>query len=221
MWRAGAWARQAAAVIGAADRALRGRLEAALVIGGHDVLASTDSAEQAIEAAGSGSAELLVLACLLEPFRPLREIHAARAVVGELPIVVVATGSLAGAAPKLISAGADGLVWEYELEQTLVPTIRTVLAHQLCVPASLRDALVRPVFSHREKQVLELVLAGLTNSEIAGRLYLSESTVKSHLASTFRKLGVNSRRDAATRAMDPGIGLDFTTRPNFATTAGS
>jgi DNA-binding NarL/FixJ family response regulator len=69
------------------------------------------------------------------------------------------------------------------------------------------------VFSYREKQVLELVLAGLTNGEIAGRLYLSESTVKSHLASSFRKLGVSSRVEAARRVLDPDSGLDLSLQP--------
>jgi DNA-binding NarL/FixJ family response regulator len=54
-----------------------------------------------------------------------------------------------------------------------------------------------PALSYREKEVLELAAGGLTNSQIASRLFLAESTVKTHLSSVFRRLGVSSRREAA------------------------
>jgi DNA-binding NarL/FixJ family response regulator len=52
-----------------------------------------------------------------------------------------------------------------------------------------------------------MLVRGFTNAEIAARLYLAESTVKSHLSSAYTKLGVRSRRDAATMILDPGQGL--------------
>ena len=54
--------------------------------------------------------------------------------------------------------------------------------------------------------MLDHVAAGLTNSEIAESLFLSESTVKSHLSSAFAKLGVRSRREAAALVLDPDQG---------------
>ena len=77
----------------------------------------------------------------------------------------------------------------------------------VAVPCDLRDHVTRPVLSHREKQILTLVAAGATNSEIAERLYLAESTVKNHLSSVFVKLGVRSRAEAATAALDQADAL--------------
>jgi DNA-binding NarL/FixJ family response regulator len=51
--------------------------------------------------------------------------------------------------------------------------------------------------SERERQVAELAAAGLTNREIAARLYLSARTVEAHLGRVFGKLGVRSRVDVA------------------------
>ena len=53
-----------------------------------------------------------------------------------------------------------------------------------------------PALSHRERQILGLVLAGLSNAQIAERLYLAPSTVKTHISTAYRRLGVHSRREA-------------------------
>ena len=75
---------------------------------------------------------------------------------------------------------------------------------------------VKPVFSHREKQILSLVVSGLGNKEIADRVFLAESTVKSHLASAFAKLGVRSRKDAVSVLLDRDEGLAATALPRAA-----
>jgi DNA-binding NarL/FixJ family response regulator len=59
--------------------------------------------------------------------------------------------------------------------------------------------------SDREQQVLSLVAGGLDNVEIAGRLYLSQSTVKNHVSSILGKLGVENRTQAAVRAVRQGL----------------
>ncbi len=59
--------------------------------------------------------------------------------------------------------------------------------------------------SERERQVLGLIAAGLANKQIARRLEISEKTVKSHLTSVYRQIGVNTRTEAALWARDHGI----------------
>jgi DNA-binding NarL/FixJ family response regulator len=51
--------------------------------------------------------------------------------------------------------------------------------------------------SARQREILELVVEGLSNTEIAGRLFLSESTIKQHLRAAYRVLGVRNRTAAA------------------------
>lgn len=75
------------------------------------------------------------------------------------------------------------------------------------MPRSIRSRIAWATFSVREQQILQQVAAGLTNGEIADRLYLSESTIKSHLSSSFRKLGVCSRAEAVAAMLDPDNGL--------------
>jgi DNA-binding NarL/FixJ family response regulator len=58
--------------------------------------------------------------------------------------------------------------------------------------------------SHQQVQVLKLGAKGLSNKEIASELVLSERTVKTHMINIFRKLGVNSRTEAVSRAVKDG-----------------
>lgn len=98
---------------------------------------------------------------------------------------------------RALETGADGVVFEAELEKALVPTVRAVVAGQTAVPAARRHDVDRPTLSLREKQVLAMVVAGKSNKAIAAELFLAESTVKCHLSSSFAKLGVRSRNEAA------------------------
>jgi DNA-binding NarL/FixJ family response regulator len=134
----------------------------------------------------------------------LREV---RARVAETPLVVCAPPTDARSVRWAVDHGADGVVWETMLDRALVPTIHAVCAGQLVVPIEARRQVQPPELTTREKQVLSLVVMGLSNGEIAGKLYLTESTVKSHLGTAFRKLGVRSRSEAARLVADPDHGF--------------
>ena len=73
------------------------------------------------------------------------------------------------------------------------------------VQASKREAGVGSDLSEREKEILSLIAEGLSNQEIAGRLVISITTVKTHIGNIFNKLGVTSRTQALARV--DGLGL--------------
>ena len=110
---------------------------------------------------------------------------------------------------SLLAAGVRGVVLEDELEAALDPTVAAVAAGQVCVPEDNARSLAPPVLSVREKQVIGLAAIGLSNREIAERLVVAESTVKSHLSSAFAKLGVRSRHEATDLIVNHawGVGL--------------
>ncbi|MFB7368863.1 response regulator [Streptomyces sp. NPDC056222] len=112
-----------------------------------------------------------------------------------------------------IMAGAAGYVLKQIKGSDLVSAVRTVaMGQSMLDPAttarlmrSLRDPeAAKPpederlaVLSERERSVLELIGEGLTNRQIAKRLYLSEKTVKNHISRLLGKLGVERRVQAA------------------------
>jgi DNA-binding NarL/FixJ family response regulator len=106
---------------------------------------------------------------------------------------------------RALQEGADAIVLDSRIEDSLLDAVRAAAAGQLCVPLGMRPVLAPLCLSHREREVLALVAMGLTNVQIAGRLYLAESTVKTHLSSVFAKMGVASRAEAAAKVRDPDI----------------
>jgi DNA-binding NarL/FixJ family response regulator len=173
-----------------AEPARASRVRAALAPG--LVPGAIDRADVAVCWAGSRLAEAV---------RGIREIG------GQARIVAVLTGSDATTVRRALEAGVDGAVGEADLGQTLSAAVHGVCAGLLVVPRASRHELAPPALSHRERQVLALLVDGCTNAEIGARLYLAESTVKSHLSGAFAKLGVRSRRDAVAMILDPSAGL--------------
>jgi DNA-binding NarL/FixJ family response regulator len=70
------------------------------------------------------------------------------------------------------------------------------------------DTAVADVLSEREREVLALLARGLSNADIAARLYLSEGTVRNYVSSVYSKLGVSDRAQAVVLAMRYGL-VDF------------
>jgi len=83
-------------------------------------------------------------------------------------------------------------------ESTLAPAVLALLLNRMRTPAA-------ETLSSREVEVLTLVAEGAANKEVARTLYISETTVKTHLSHIFTKLGVDDRTAAVTVALDRGI----------------
>jgi DNA-binding NarL/FixJ family response regulator len=125
-----------------------------------------------------------------------REIRQLRRLLPSGRLVLVVANDSRRAVRRALEAGVDGVVLDAHLDAALGPTVDAVLAGQIAVPAAGRSQVERPSLSAREQEAMGLVVMGLSNKEIAARLFLAESTVKSHLSSIFTKLGVRSRAEA-------------------------
>ncbi|KQQ08371.1 response regulator transcription factor [Rathayibacter sp. Leaf296] len=110
-----------------------------------------------------------------------------------------------------VEAGASGYLLKDAPPSELVAAIRAAAAGESAlapaVAARLLERLRSPQvrLSARETEVLELVSRGLGNAEVAARLFLSETTVKSHLVHVFAKLDVSTRTAAVAAARRLGV----------------
>lgn len=110
--------------------------------------------------------------------------------------------SHAGPLRRALRAGAAGLILDTDLVPAMTWTVCAVAAGQLAVPQALRRQVARTPLSYREKEILDLVVHGYTNRQIADTLFVAESTVKTHLSSIFDKLDARSRAEAAALALE-------------------
>jgi DNA-binding NarL/FixJ family response regulator len=181
---------------------------------GQTLLGAIEIADQVADvmelSEGTAKADAIVLASGASASHRKTLIRAAKRRFPAIPVIVVAPPSSNGIY-KALEAGASGYVFDTQIEAALAATIRAVGVGQVVVPRQRHQSAVRPALSYREKQTLELVALGLTNREIADRLFLAESTIKTHLTAVFGKLGVGSRAEAAALVLDPeqklGLGI--------------
>lgn len=110
-----------------------------------------------------------------------------------------------------VEAGASGYLLKDTPPHELIAAVRAAAAGQSAlapvIASRLLDRLRAPQInlSSREIEVLRLVASGCSNTEVAHRLFLSETTVKSHLAHIYSKLDVSSRTAAVSAARQRGI----------------
>lgn len=110
---------------------------------------------------------------------------------------------------KAIKAGAKGYLLKDSPRDELLMCIRKVHSGETSIPPALVAKLAAGISSDpltgRELEVLSLLAHGKSNKEIGANLYISETTVKSHLRSVFTKLNVLSRTEAIAAASRRGL----------------
>jgi DNA-binding NarL/FixJ family response regulator len=105
---------------------------------------------------------------------------------------------------RAFAAGVRAYLTKDVRHEELLRTIRAVYAGETCVPAALLNHPASQL-SAREIGVLELVVAGLSNKQIAYRLRIADATAKNHVKNILAKLNVQDRTQAATAAIQRGI----------------
>jgi DNA-binding NarL/FixJ family response regulator len=110
---------------------------------------------------------------------------------------------------RALQAGAKGYLLKGMNADELTEAIRIVHAGKSRIPAVVAERLAErmggPSLTGRELDVLKRIVGGRSNKEIAGDLFISEATVKTHINSILSKLGVSDRTQAATTALQRGI----------------
>jgi DNA-binding NarL/FixJ family response regulator len=139
-------------------------------------------------------------------------IDAISAIRGEFPdarIIVLTTYSGHSQVSRALKAGARGYLLKGMLRQELLETIRAVHAGQKRlspeIAAEIAEHASDDVLTPREIDVLRLIAIGNPNKEIAGKLSVTEETVKGHVKNILAKLGVNDRTHAVTIGLKRGI----------------
>ncbi len=117
---------------------------------------------------------------------------------------------------EMVRAGVSAYVLKDVAGAELIDTIHKVMIGEVVIHPRIANRLVRELsrsdnkneavkLTKREKDVLALLVRGNSNKDMADAMFISEKTVKNHLTSIFRKLGVKDRTQAALYALKNGI----------------
>jgi DNA-binding NarL/FixJ family response regulator len=212
----------------------RRSVRAVLEADGFEVSAEAVNADAAIDAARRERPDVCLLAVLL----PGGGVRAAAAITAALPdtaAVMLTASTNRDHFLDAVRAGATGYLFKDMDPERLPHALRAVLAGEAAIAPPLVSWLVREVHSQRlgraligrdgpvelswrEWEVLDLLRSDMATGEIADRLSLSPVTIRRHVCSMMKKLGVSSREEAVTFVAEQGI---HTKRRRLAPTEGA
>jgi len=198
---------------------------------GHVVRESFDDAD-VVEAAGAGEAlhvmettpaDIALVDVRMPGTDGLELLHDMRSRWPDVPVIMLTTFDHAHYVRRALAEGAAGYLLKDATPEDLEQAIKVALSGggnvlSPRVIQNLFDAIDgegeeseprhRPStgLTQRETDILSLLAEGKSNRDISRALFLSEKTVKAHLAAIFRKLGVSNRTQAAMAAVSMGIG---------------
>ncbi len=185
-----------------------------------DVVGEAGDGRRAVELAG----ELRPDVVLMDVRMPILDgVEATKQITGPglAKVLVMTTFDLDEYALSALHNGASGFLLKDTQPAELLSALRAVASGDAVVSPSvtrrlldrflgtsggqLRDVAVLDVLTEREREVLVLIAKGLSNSELAGRLFLSEATVKTHVGRILAKLDLRDRVQAVVLAYETGL----------------
>ena len=144
--------------------------------------------------------------------RALEFVERAKSAAFQGRILIVTAGISGREAVQLVQAGVAGILHKNHPTKVLCGAIRKVMAGEACIEDEYLAALFQsvdrassgthPKFTERDRVVVQHVLQGLTNREIADQLSISEAAVKASLRQLFEKLSVHTRAQLVKVALE-------------------
>ena len=188
---------------------------------GFEMVAECVNGQQAVEELPALRPDVILMDVRMPGLDGISATAQLRGTVGVGPILVLTTFGEDDVLWGAIEAGAAGFVLKDSSAEDLIAAVRAVAEggawfdpgvaprvlgrYRRVVAPAARDAARLDELTDREHAVLRLMARGATNAEIAASLYVAEATVKTHVGSIFRKLGVRDRAAAIVFAYDHGV----------------
>jgi two-component system NarL family response regulator len=176
---------------------------------GMDVVAEASDGEEAIEVYDDVLPDVVLMDLRMPGIGGVEAILAIRKKHPDARVIVLSTYDWDEDIHRAIQSGAKSYLLKDMPIEEIASTVRSVHAGDSSLPRQVAERLTersqREQLTERERDVLESLIKGRSNKEIASSLCISEDTVKSHLKTLFAKLRVRDRTGAALEAIRHGI----------------
>lgn len=176
---------------------------------GMDAVAEASDGEEAIEVYDDVRPDVVLMDLRMPGMGGVEAIMAIRKKHPDARVIVLSTYDWDEDIHRAIQSGAKSYLLKDMSIEEIASTVRGVFAGDTPLPRLVAERLTersrREQLTERERDVLESLIKGRSNKEIASSLYISEDTVKSHLKTLFGKLRVRDRTGAALEAIRHGI----------------
>jgi DNA-binding NarL/FixJ family response regulator len=177
-----------------------------------EVVGEADNGKEAVALTGELKPDVVLMDLRMPEMDGVTAIGHIKADYPEVQILVLTTYESDADILRAIETGATGYLLKDTPREELFGAIRLVAEGKSPLAPGVATRLMQRMrgseeegLSTREIEVLELVARGTSNKEIAKQLWVSETTVKSHMLHIFDKLGVTDRTAAVTAALKRGI----------------
>lgn len=178
-----------------------------------EVVGEAGDGEQAVDLALKLGPDVVLMDLRLPKISGVEAIRRIRSQLPRTHVLILTTYDSDEAILEGLQAGAEGYLLKGSSRQELLSAIRAVARGESLLPASVAGRLLTRLHSSaagmdlstRELEVLRLMAEGKRNREIAGDLFLSEKTIKSHVSSILRKLNAEDRTEAVTIGLRRGL----------------
>lgn len=166
-----------------------------------EVVADVSSGTEGISVALQTSPDLIILDLNMKGLSGLDTLKGLRAEGVDARILILTVSDAKNDIYNLIDAGADGYLLKDTEPDILLDQIKRIAQGEVILSDSIKDLLLErkhdqdplDALTDREMDVLQQIATGLSNKQIAARLFISEETVKVHIRNLLRKLNVHSR----------------------------
>ena len=176
---------------------------------GLEVVAQTGDGREALELYRQQQPDIVLMDLRLPGVGGVEATMAIRKEFPEARVIVLTTFDTDEDIYRAVQSGAKSYLLKDTPDDELAATIRAVHSGEQPLQPKLAKRLAerqqRADLSAREMDVLQLLIKGRSNKEIASALFLSEDTIKAHLKTLFAKLKVQDRTEAAISAIRHGI----------------
>jgi NarL family two-component system response regulator LiaR len=174
------------------------------------LVGEAESGESAIQLCTEILPDVILMDIVLPKMDGITAIRAIRKQHPEIQIIALSSFKEGNTIKKALEAGAIGYLLKDISADDLAQAIRAACSGRATLSPEVSQALVQyanqpstpnPDLTKREYEVLALLVEGLNNKQIAEKLTVSSSTIKSHVSNILSKLGVTSRTEAVTLAL--------------------